>query len=369
VRLVWLELRDVRRYEALEFAPAPGVNVLIGDNGSGKTTVLESISYLAGLRSFRGSPDGSLVRVGSAAAVMRGEFERGGSTLRVEVEIPEAGRRRVLLNGKRPSGRAALQAELPVVSFLPDDLDLVKRGPAQRREFVDSVAVALRPAGAPDFDGYERAVRQRTALLRKEGRHADGSTLDVWDERIADLGAAVIGRRLDTLRSLLPAADEVVADLAEGADPLGWAYRSAGAGGLGEGTAVEGLRDTLAAALAEARQGDMERRITSVGPHRDEVVLSIGERDVRTRASQGEQRSVALALRIAAHRLLTAVGEPPVLLLDDVFSELDPGRSDRLVTRFPSGQVFVTSARHEEVPVHGERWVVARDDITRWEAP
>jgi DNA replication and repair protein RecF len=363
MRLTWLELRNVRCYEAIRFTPEAGANVLIGDNGSGKTTLLEAIGYLATLRSFRRAPDASMVRAGAEGAVVRGEFLRGQSPVRIEVEIPAEGRRRVLLNGKRPQGRAALIAEVPLVAFLPDDLDLVKRGPSLRREFLDDTAAGLRPAAAGDQDGYERALRQRNTLLRHAGRSADPVTLDVWDERLAVLGSGVIAARLDVLSAVMPALSSVVEDLGGGSAAIAHHYEGAGLGRVEPGTDRHAIENRLGAALAAARGVDVERRTTTVGPHRDEVVFTMDGRDVRTRASQGEQRSVALGLRVAAFEALAGRGEIPVLLLDDVFSELDQGRSDRLVQRLPNGQVFITSARDDEVPVVGARWRVGASGV------
>ncbi|MHC5012096.1 MAG: DNA replication/repair protein RecF, partial [Planctomycetota bacterium] len=338
MHLVWLSLRAVRCYGELEFAPDAGMNVLIGDNGSGKTTVLEAIGYLATLRSFRRSPDSALVGVGMSGAVLRGEFRRGERSIRVEAEVPASGRRRVLVNGKRPAGRAEIAAELPVVTFLPDDLDLVKRGPAYRREYLDDLAAGLRPTAAADQDAYDRALRQRNALLRREGRASDPVTLDVFDDRLASLGAALTVRRLHVLTELATSLTSVAAELDGAGQPLGWIYRSAGVGPME--TDDGSVRARLAEALRGARATDMERRVTTVGPHRDEIAFTLGGREIRTQTSQGEQRSVALALRVAAYEMLAARGEAPILLLDDVFSELDADRSARLVERLPDGQVF-----------------------------
>ena len=361
MELAWISLRDVRSYHLLEFTPATAVNVLIGDNGSGKTTVLEAIGYLASLRSFRRSPDSALVADGAEAAVVRGEFRLGPRTTRVEVEIPSSGRRRVLVDGKRPAGRGELVSALPTVSFLPDDLDLVKRGPAYRREYLDDLAAGFRRSTAADQDAYDRALRQRNALLRREGRTSDPLTLDVLDDRLATLGAAVVARRLDMLEGLARSLEGIIADLDAAGQPVGWSYEAAGLGTI-HGASQESLREALAEALGAARVEDLERRVTTVGPHRDEIVFTLGGRDVRTRASQGEQRSVALGLRVAAYEMLAGRGEAPVLLLDDVFSELDSRRSTQLVKRLPDGQIFVTSAREEEVPVRGTRWRVAAGD-------
>jgi DNA replication and repair protein RecF len=364
MELGWLELTGYRCYSEIRVQPAPGVNVFVGDNGSGKTSLLEAIGYLASLSSFRRSPDGSLVGEGADEAIIRGEFVAGERTLRVEVEIPREGRRRVLVNGKRPAGRAEVISAVPLVTFLPDDLDLVKRSPSYRREYLDDLAAALWPAAGAEQTDYERALRQRNTLLRNEGRHADGATLDVWDERLSHLGAAVLGRRMDLLERLEPRLSALYADLGDRAESLGTRYESAALGVLRLAD-VPGLRERLAEALAAARHGDMERRVTTVGPHRDEIVFLISDRDLRTRASQGEQRTVALGLRVASYELMMEVrGATPVLVLDDVFSELDPGRSRRLVDKLPGGQVFISTAREEEVPVVGTRWTVADGSVT-----
>ena len=366
MRLDWLQLRSFRSYTSLRFEPGPGVNVLVGDNGSGKTSVLEAIGYLATLSSFRGSPDRSLVTDGEDEAIVRGEFTAGERSSSIEVELPAEGRRRVLLDGKRPKSRAEVAERVALVAFLPDDLDLVKRGPSYRRSYLDDAAVQIWPVAGSEQSEYDRALRQRNALLRREGIHADRPTLEVLDERVARLGSAVLARRLSAVRSLEPVVADLYRELAEQPGDVAWHYEAAGIGSPQlDATAAE-LEVLLAAAVTEARQTDLERRTTTVGPHRDEVVMTIDGRDVRTRASQGEQRSVALGMRMALYRVLTdRRGTPPVLLLDDVFSELDPGRSDRLVGELPSGQVFVTSAREEEVPLVGDRWTVADGGVRR----
>ncbi len=366
MRLLWLELGAFRAYGSLRFEPGRGVNVLIGDNGTGKTSVLEAIGYLASLKSFRGAPDASLVAEGEEEAIVRGEFSADDRSSLVEVSIPAQGRRTILLDGKRPKGRAEVAQRVALVAFLPDDLDLVKRGPAYRRDYLDDAASQVWPMAASEFVEYERAVRQRNALLRREGRQADVTTLDVLDERLASLGSIVLARRLSVVALLEPVVAGLYGDLSERPGHVEWRYQAAGLGEPERRSGAEELQPLLAEALAAARPGDLERRITTVGPHRDEIVILIDGRDARTRASQGEQRSIALGLRVAAYRvLLDRRGTPPVLLLDDVFSELDPGRGRRLVEQLPSGQVFVTSAREEEVPFVGDRWTVSGSGVER----
>jgi len=359
VLLTWLQLRDFRCHGALEFRPGPGLNVLVGGNGAGKSSVLEAIGYLATLNSFRRAPDAALVRVGADAAVVRGEFQGEAGTVRVEVELPRQGRHRVQVDGKRAQGRAEVAARVALVAFLPDDLDLVKRGPAYRREFVDDLAVQLWPAAAADQQEYERALRQRNALLRRDGRRADPTTLEVWGERLAALGAAVVRRRLDALGAVAGGVEGLCRLLGGGGEGFAWEYVAAGLGNIAPEAPAAELEMRLAAAGARARDEDLERRTTTVGPHRDEVLLLSTGRDLRTRASQGEQRTVALALRLAAFDLLAERRRAaPVLVLDDVFSELDGVRRARLVERLPQGQVFVSTAHGEDAPTGGLRWRV-----------
>ena len=353
MHLSWLELLDFRSYERLEFRPEPGLNVLIGDNGSGKTNVLEAIGYLSRLGSFRGAPEAALVRSGTPTAILRGGLARESGELRVEVELPYEGRRRILVNGKRPRRNADVAVEVPLVAFLPDDLDMVKRGPGLRRDYLDEVAAHISPAAGADRTEYDKIVRQRNRLLRDEGPRTDPMILTVWDERLADVGGRLARARLKTLERLgshLGAGYRAVAGNVPGA--LSSRYEA-------WWLQPDDPKGSLLEALGDRRRRDLEQRTTTVGPHRDEIGLYLGDRAARTHASQGEQRSVALALRIAAFSLLEERhGHPPILLLDDVFSELDASRSAGVLELLPRGQVFVTSAREDEVPVAGRRWRV-----------
>jgi DNA replication and repair protein RecF len=362
VHLSWLELRDFRPYESLRFEPSEGVNVLVGENGAGKTSILEAIGYLGMMRSFRGVPDAALVREGADAALVRGGFGGTATETRVECELPTQGRRTILVNQKKPKRFRDVLLTVPIVAFVPDDLDVIKRGPAVRREYLDDLASRLWPQAGQDLTEYERAVRQRNALLKQEGRGTDQATLDVWDQRLADTGARVLLHR----RSLAVALQGHLQDaylVVGGEGTLTWAYRSTW-GSERAGTFGE-LRDSLMSALADKRRKDMEVRTTTVGPHRDEPNLLLDGRLTRTRASQGEQRTAALALRIGAYRIIEEVRDhKPILLLDDVFSELDSSRAQRVVSLIESGQVFVTTAREDEVPIRGRRWSVRDGNVS-----
>jgi len=359
--LAWLELKDLRSYQELRFEPDPGVNVLVGDNGVGKTSVLEAIGYLGTMRSFRSVPDTALVRDGADAAVIRGGLGGGPTELTVEVEIPTERRRTILMNGKRPRRVRDMLLAVPVVAFLPDDLDVIKRGPGMRRDYLDDLASRLWPQAGADLGDYERALRQRNSLIKQGGRHTDSVSLDVWDEHLADAGARVLLHRravATELQDELMDAYHVVG----GEGELRWAYRSTWRSeGAGD---VPALIDALRSSLHDRRRKDLEIRTTTVGPHRDEPELLLDGRATRSRASQGEQRTVALALRVGAYRLIERIrNQTPILLLDDVFSELDIERARRVLALMPEGQVFVTTAREDEVPIEGRRWSVREGRI------
>jgi DNA replication and repair protein RecF len=339
VRLERLWLTDFRNYASAELAPSVnGLTVVTGRNGEGKTNLLEAVGYLATLKSFRGAPPDALVRMGAAAAIVRCAGERDGRSLLIEAELRTTGRDRVLVN-RQPLRRARdLLGALQVSVFSPDDLELVKGGPALRRDWLDDLLASLHPRHDQDRVDLERVLRQRNSLLRQNAgnpRPPDdvGTTLDVWDAKLAATGTAVVEAREQLLSGGLAGRVAAAYDLvAEGAAHVTLSYERSWSG-------------PLDAALAEARVDDLRRGVTTVGPHRDEIAISVEGMPSRTHCSQGEQRSLALALRLAGHAAVTdALGSAPVLLLDDVFSELDPDRSDALLACLPSGQAILTTA-------------------------
>ncbi|HLT15878.1 MAG TPA: DNA replication/repair protein RecF [Acidimicrobiales bacterium] len=331
---VWLT--DVRSYASAEIELAPGLTALLGDNGQGKTNVLEAIAWLATLSSFRGAPTEALVRRGADRAIIRAEGERQGRRILIEAEIVPSGRNRVLVN-RQPLKRARdLLGVLRVTVFAPDDLELVKGGPAERRRFLDDALVASHPRYDALRSEVDKVLKQRNALLKSANGRLDESaavTLDVWDAKLAEAGGKLASARQNLLARLAPVLSDTYDAVANRPAEVTATYVADWAG-LG-----------LAEALAAARADDLRRGVSTVGPHRDDVELSIGGLPARTHASQGEQRSLALALRLAAHHVITEVtGAAPVLLLDDVFSELDPDRSDALLANLPAGQTLLTSA-------------------------
>lgn len=358
MRVDWLSLVGFRSYPQLEWHPDPKVNLLIGDNGAGKTNLLEAIAYLSTLRSFRSSPDQALVADGDEAAVIRAGVSSEERERIVEMEIPGVGPRRVQVDKTRLRRATDLLGVIRVVAFLPDDLDMVKRGPAQRRDLLDEIAVQLWPTSHVDQAEYDRALRQRNAFLRS-GDH-DLVTLGVWDSRLSQAGGKVLARRARVVETLDPLLGRAYSDIAGNSDAVRFTYSPSWSGGdLGLVSAAE-YGSRIDEALEKSRRVDYERKMTTVGPHRDEPGFDLGGVDARTHASQGEQRTIALAVKLAAHRAVAEVtGERPVLLLDDVFSELDPIRADSLAGSLPSDtQTMITSARSEELPLAGRSWRV-----------
>ncbi len=347
--------------------PDEGLNVLVGRNGAGKTNVLEAIAYLSALKSFRGAPDTALVMTSATAAVVRGGFRHASGELRVEVELPAAGRRRVLVNGKRPKRFSDVAASVPLVAFLPDDLDLVKRGPAGRRDLLDDLGSRLAPTVGADLSEYERVVRQRNRLLREESPAVDPVVLATLDDQVATIGGRVLVNRLQLIHSMTPALQASYERIG-GAGRLEVVYRIGwddDEDATSTHRSVDEWSAALAAALQRRRMRDLDQRSTTAGPHRDEPGLRLDGRDVRVQASQGEQRSAALSLRLASYALLEQRHDhPPLLLLDDVLSELDGVRAEAVIELLPRGQVFVTSAREDEVPLAGRRWRVAEGVVS-----
>lgn len=363
VRLNRLWLTDFRCYREVELAPAEGSTVVVGPNGQGKTTLLEAIAWVASTESFRGVPDAALVRDGCDVAIVRAEFERDGREQRLEAEIRATGRNRILVNRHPLARRRDLAGSLRVTVFSPDDLELVKGGPAQRRRYLDD----LLAASAPRYDAaradYERVLRQRNALLKGGLRGPDDeSTLEVFDEQLARAGGELVRGRLRLASKLVTPLVDAYRELARSDVAVDARYEAEWAETVLDVEHAEQVEDRLRTALAGRRREELARATTLVGPHRDEWRLRVAGLDARTHASQGEQRTLALALRLAGHRVTgDVIGEDPVLLLDDVFSELDSNRAASLVECLPHGQTLLTTAGVVPEAVHPQRLLHVED--------
>lgn len=358
MRLDWLSLSSFRSYRSLEWAPEPGVNLLIGPNGAGKTNVLEAIGYLGSLKSFRSSPDAAIIADGAESTVIRAGLTNEDRNRLVEIELPRQGARRTQVDKTRLKRTADLLGVVRVVAFLPEDLDLIKRGPSYRRDLLDDIAVQLWPAAYLDQSEFERSLRQRNAFLKTGDR--DDPTLSVWDSKLAQSAGRVMARRARVIETLSAVLLDAYKEIAQDASVATFTYHTSWGGGELRLESAAEFAALIAKALEESRRHDYERRMTTVGPHRDEPGFSIDGHETRTHGSQGEQRTMALAVRLAAHRAIAeAVGESPVLLLDDVFSELDPDRASALAHSLPANtQTLITSARPENIPISGSTWKV-----------
>lgn len=332
-----IELVDFRNYESATFELTSGITAVLGRNGQGKTNLAEALAYLATLTSFRSAPPDALIRAGADTAVIRATIEEDdGREVLIEAELSRVGRNRVQVNKQKLGRVRDLLGVMRVSVFAPDDLIIVKGGPGDRRRFLDDALVALRTSYDALRLEIDRVVRQRNTLLKQAGGRLTDEiavTLDVWDTRFAELGDQLGYARATLVAKCQPMVAEAYEQLSGVSAAVELVYEP------------EWRHTGLAAALEAAREADVRRGVSTVGPHRDEVALGLNGLPARTHASQGEQRTFALAMRLAAHRLVAERTESiPVLVLDDVLSELDPGRATALLAHLPPGQIVITSA-------------------------
>ena len=343
-----LELVDFRNYTNASFALTSGVTAIVGRNAQGKTNVAEAMAFLATLDSFRQVPPVALVREGAEFATIRAVVRHNdGRELQVEVQIQRQGRTIVQVNKQRLPRTRDLLGVLRVTVFSPDDLELVKGSPSERRRFVDETLVSLALRNDALRLELDRVLKQRNTLLRQaNGRLTEevGFTLDVWDEKLAAVGNEIGHERATVLAQLQPLVQQAYQHLAGHPMAVTLQYEPAW------------RRTGLGMALATARQDDIRRGVSTVGPHRDDIDLYLGSLPARTHASQGEMRSLALSLRLAAHQLVAEKTDmTPLLVLDDVLSELDPDRCTALLTHLPKGQVVITTASALPEAAHPDR--------------
>jgi DNA replication and repair protein RecF len=360
-----LAVADFRSWERAELDLEPGVTVLLGPNGVGKTNLVEAVGYLATLGSHRVATDAPLIRRGAERAVVRGLVVHSGRELGVELEITAGRANRARVNRAPVARPRDVLGILRTVLFAPEDLALVRGDPSERRRFLDDLLVARFPRYAAVRADYERVLRQRSALLKTARSGGDLRTLDVWDGHLAQHGAALLTGRLELVTALAPLAAEAFAEVAPSSEPITGEYRCSLDGELAPDPAE--LEQRLLVAFARVRRQEVDRGVCLVGPHRDDLDLRLGPGPAKGYASHGESWALALALRLASYRLLLADDVEPVLVLDDVFAELDTRRREALAAVAKRAeQVLVTAAVAEDVPtgLDGIRFTVSGGQVT-----
>ncbi len=380
MHLTRLALTDFRSYAELSIELGRGVTTFSGPNGEGKTNLMEAIGYLATLGSHRVATDAPLVRRGAERAVVRAAVTGARGSALVEIELNPGRANRARLNRTPLPRPRDMLGTLRTVLFAPEDLALVKGDPAERRRFLDDLLVATAPRYAGIRADYERVLRQRTVLLKSAGakshlrgaaRESVTATLDAWDAQLARSGAQLLAGRIRLVAALRPHLAAAYDAILGRPGAAAMCYRSAVTGPAGEaapGDEVPGLEAAMLKALAGVRDSELDRGVCLVGPHRDELELSVGGLPARGYASHGESWSLALAFRLASFELLRQGREDPVLMLDDVFAELDAGRRDRLAAMVAGAeQVLITAAVPADVPgvLRGARFDVTSGGVVR----
>jgi DNA replication and repair protein RecF len=386
VHLTRLALTDFRSYPSADVALGPGVTIFSGPNGEGKTNLVEAVGYVATLASHRAAHDAPLIRQGAEHAIIRASVHDATRDALVEIELNPGRANRVRLNRAPLTRPRDILGVLRTVLFAPEDLALVKGDPGERRRFLDDLLVAMAPRYAAVRADYDRVLRQRTALLKSAGpkggpkgnrqsREAVMSTLDVWDAHLARAGAELLVAREHLVAAVRPHVERAYTAVAGDRGLASIEYRrsfeppqEAASEGASHGERVKAAEDALRAALAEVRDSELDRGVCLAGPHRDELELAVRGLPARGYASHGESWSLALALRLASFDLLRAGREDPVLILDDVFAELDTGRRDRLAALVAEAeQVLVTAAVPADVPplLTGVRFTLSGGELTR----
>jgi DNA replication and repair protein RecF len=367
-----LALTDFRSWPRVELDLEPGRTVFVGPNGFGKTNLIEALWYSSTLGSHRVAADAPLIRAGADRAIISTIVVSEGRELAVDLDITSGRANKARLNRSPVRSAREILGVLRAVLFAPEDLALVRGDPGDRRRYLDELATTRRPRIAGVRSDYDKVVRQRTALLktasgaRFRGDRGALDTLDVWDGHLASHGAQLISARIELVNELAPEVEKAYQLLAPSSRPAAIRYRSGVEVVEAEAAAgnadVEVLEAALLDALSRRRDAELERGVCLVGPHRDDLDLRLGDQPTKGFASHGESWSMALALRLAAYELLRKEGSDPVLLLDDVFAELDTARREALAqVAATAEQVLVTAAVHDDIPAD---WDARRVEIT-----
>jgi len=333
-------LKDFRNYEALEVHPTPGGNVFFGANAQGKTNILEAIFLLSRGSSHRADRDNEMMRWGTASCAVKGEFLVESRDVNIEVTFSEEKGKSTRINGLPKKSAAGLLPEVQVVLFIPDDLQMVKGPASMRRRFLDQEIAQVNPSYAYDLSRYNKVLQQRNSLLRT-GARTDDPGIGVWTDQLVEHGSQVYRKRIPALRRLGRVAREVHLCLT-GHEDLEVSYRPSVP--ISGQESFEQIKEAFTQRLRERAPLEQIRGMTLVGPHRDDIVFSIGSMDARLFASQGQQRSIVVSMKVSELEFVKQeTGRFPVLLLDDILSELDASRRQGLISAVSSEvQVFLT---------------------------
>jgi len=356
-----LNLINYRSYANLELNLAPGINVFVGKNGEGKTNIAESILYLTFLNSHRASRNTPLVKLGSSSAYIRAKVKYPEREILVELEINVDKANRAKINQNSTRSQKEIFGIVQAIYFSPEDLDIVRGDPGERRRFIDQLLTLRSPRVAAIVSDYERAVKQRNSLLKTR---ASKAALEPWDKQVADFGGQLIALRLTGLTQLTPLFNSVYSEISN-IKPAEIIYKSS-LEAISENVAENS--EKIMEKLINNKGAELERGLTLTGPHRDDLLLMLGEHQVKGYASHGESWSIALALKLATYNLLKSDGLSPILILDDVFSELDEDRREKLAAIAKlAEQTIITVAVEADLPMSliGQRFLVKSGSVSQ----
>ena len=359
MHLSHLSLKNFRSYSELDLPLSRGITVFLGRNGEGKTNIVEAVMYMAFLSSHRTAGDQPLVKLGESSAYTRAKVQHPDREILVELEINADKANRARINQNPVRSQKELFGLVQCIYFSPEDLDLVRGDPSERRRFIDQIVTLRSPRLAGVITDYERAVRQRNALLKTR---SNNSSLESWDQQVAKFGAEIIAARITLLEEFTPLFTKIYANISP-EKPASIKYKSSIEN---PSTVLQENYDSIIQKMSELRGQELERGLTLVGPHRDDLLLHLGNHLVKGYASHGESWSIALSLKLAAYELLINEGSKPILILDDVFSELDEERREQLVSLAKSAeQTIITVAVESDLPkdLQGSTYIVKSGSV------
>ncbi len=359
MHLSHLSLKNFRSYSELDLPLSKGITVFLGRNGEGKTNIVEAVMYMAFLSSHRTAGDQPLVKLGESSAYTRAKVQHPDREILVELEINADKANRARINQNPVRSQKELFGLVQCIYFSPEDLDLVRGDPSERRRFIDQIVTLRSPRLAGVITDYERAVRQRNALLKTR---SNNSSLESWDQQVAKFGAEIIAARITLLEEFTPLFTKIYANISP-EKPASIKYKSSIEN---PSTVLQENYDSIIQKMSELRGQELERGLTLVGPHRDDLLLHLGNHLVKGYASHGESWSIALSLKLAAYELLINEGSKPILILDDVFSELDEERREQLVSLAKSAeQTIITVAVESDLPkdLQGSTYIVKNGSV------